>query len=97
MRSSRSSEFGIFGMLFLASQTAYANIIDDTFGIGAGSFELGNFVNGGQDGGSFGGTGWMGLGVGSIVMTGWTVGGPGDGVDWLTTPTFGAAAQEDVP
>ena len=27
--------------------SAQANIIDDTYGVGAGSFELGNFVNGG--------------------------------------------------
>ena len=32
MRSLRSIEFGIFGMLFLASQAVHANIIDDTYG-----------------------------------------------------------------
>ncbi|MDD5035847.1 MAG: DUF642 domain-containing protein [Methylococcaceae bacterium] len=70
--------------------TANANLIDATYGVGAGSFELGNFVNGGADGASFGGADFMGLAVGSTAIIGWTVGGPGDGVDWLTTPRFGA-------
>ena len=26
----------------------------------------------------------------NTTITGWTVGGPGEGVDWLTTPTYGA-------
>lgn len=71
--------------------TANTNLIDATYGVGAGSFELGNFVNGGADGASFGGTDYMGLAVGSTAITGWTVGGPGNRVDWLTTPFFGAA------
>ncbi len=76
----------------LASQTSSAstNIIDSTYGAGAGSFELGNFVNGGADGASYGGPDYMGLAVGSTTITGWTVSGPGNGVDWLTTPKFGA-------
>ncbi len=32
----------------------------------------------------------MGLAVGSTTITGWTVGGPGNGVDWIKTPTYGA-------
>jgi hypothetical protein len=62
--------------------TANANIIDDTYGVGAGSFELGAFVNNGFD--------YMALAPGATTITAWTVGGPGDGVDWLSTPTFGA-------
>lgn len=56
------------------------NIIDATYGIGAGSFELGNFVNNGHD--------YMSLSPDSTVIIGWTVGGPGDGVDWCAPPTY---------
>jgi hypothetical protein len=75
--------FAMSVFLVAAMETATANIIDDTHGVGAGSFERGNFINNGS--------GWMWLRVGSTTMTGWTVGGPGNGVDWLTTPTFGTA------
>jgi hypothetical protein len=61
---------------------ASANIIDTTYGAGAGSFELG-----GQSGAAF-----DSLATGSTVITGWTVGGPGDGVDWLSQPSFNASA-----
>ena len=68
--------------------TANANIIDSTYGAGAGSFELGNFVNGG--GTLPRGPDYMGVVPGdSTTITGWTVGGPGDGVDWVTGPTYG--------
>lgn len=66
----------------LASPNVVANIIDTTYGVGAGSFELGAFINNG--------TGSMGLAPSATTITGWTVGGPGNGVDWLTTPNFGA-------
>ena len=56
-----------------------ANLIDTTYGVGAGSFELGNFINNGDD--------YMSLTPGDgTTLTGWTVGGPGDGVDWITGP-----------
>ena len=61
---------------------ANANIIDTTHGAGAGSFELGAFVNNGN--------GFMPIAPGGTTITGWTVGGPGDGVDWLITPSFAA-------
>lgn len=61
---------------------ASTNIIDATYGVGAGSFELGNFVNNGID--------FMSLAPGATTITGWTVGGPGGGIDWLTTPGWGA-------
>jgi hypothetical protein len=67
------------------------NIIDQTYGIGAGSFELGTFVNGGGDATGGGGTDYMGLAPSNTTITGWTVGGPGDGVDWLRNPYFGSA------
>ena len=58
-----------------------ANLIDTTYGVGAGSFELGNFINNGSD--------FMALAPGdSTTLTGWTVGGPGDGVDWQTKPAY---------
>ena len=70
--------------------TASANIIDSTYGAGAGSFELGAFVNGGGNPNSAG-PDYMGLFPGdNTTITGWTVGGPGNGVDWLITPAFGA-------
>src|SRR2546428_983285 len=68
---------------------ALANIIDATYGVGAGSFERGNFIDG--DGSAGGGLNFMGLAPGDATVTGWTVGGPGDGVDWLTTPFYRAA------
>jgi len=59
------------------------NIIDQTYGIGAGSFELGVYVPSIE--GDF-----MRLAPGSTTMTGWTVGGPGDGIKWLGPQTFGS-------
>jgi hypothetical protein len=74
---------GVLMLLFLALP-AYANIIDSTYGAGAGSFELGTFVNNSDI------YNFMYLPKGSKTITGWTVGGPGDGVDWLMTPNWGA-------
>jgi len=78
---------GLTGCMLMAACIGYAyadniNIIDATYGAGAGSFELGQFVNNGAD--------YIQLLPGDTKMTGWTVGGPGDGVDWITTPTYGA-------
>lgn len=62
--------------------SALANIIDDTYGDGAGSFELGTYS---------GGPNYMGLAPGdSSTIIGWTVGGPGDGVDWCIEPEYAA-------
>ncbi len=73
----------IAGMILFTvfATTGYANIIDETHGVGAGSFELGNY-----SGGSF-----VHITPGSTTITGWTVGGPGDGIDWLITPNFAAS------
>ena len=62
--------------------TAKANIIDSTYGAGAGSFELGAFVDNGIR--------LYGTRARDTTITGWTVGGPGNGVDWLIEPAFGA-------
>jgi len=62
----------------LAASSKGANIIDETFGAGAGSFELGSFVATGAD--------FMRLSNGATTITGWTVGGVG-GVDWLVEPS----------
>jgi hypothetical protein len=51
------------------------NIIDQTYGAGAGSFELGNFIENSDE--------FMALPPGSTAITGWTVSGPGDGIRWL--------------
>ena len=66
-----------------APLSVHANIIDDTYGVGAGSFELGTFVNGDPSGS-------MWLNPGATTIVGWKVGGPGNGVDWLTVPYYGA-------
>jgi hypothetical protein len=59
---------------------AQSNIIDATYGLGAGSFELGAFVANSE--------GYMALAPGSNTIIGWTVGGPGDGVDWLSSAVY---------
>lgn len=85
MKNMKLIAAGIFAG-FIVSTTlpsaASANIIDTTYGAGAGSFELG-----GQSGAAF-----DSLAPGSTAITGWTVGGPGDGVDWLSQPSFNASA-----
>lgn len=69
-----------------------ANLIDETHGAGAGSFELGAFVDGGGNP-NVAGAGYMGLLPGdATTLTGWTVGGPGDGIDWLLAPLYRASA-----
>jgi len=79
-------------VLSACANAVHANIIDDVYGSGAGSFELGSFVNGG--GGDvlpLPGIDYMGVAAGdSTTITGWSVGGPGTGVDWLIEPFFGA-------
>jgi len=76
--------FLIFTFLFvtcgLLVPAAQADIIDDEYGVGAGSFELGDF-----SGGIF-----IPVAPGSPTITGWTISGPGDGVDWLTESYFNA-------
>lgn len=67
----------------MLSAAVAQNIIDATYGVGAGSFELGTFSNNGL--------GYQVLPSGSSTMIGWTVGGPGNGVDWLVSPTYAAS------
>ena len=75
---------GLATVLFLIGTAGMttANIIDDIYGAGAGSFELGNFFDGGGA--------YMWLSPGATNIEGWTVGGPGDGVDWLLGSYYGA-------
>lgn len=77
-------------LLLPCSDADAGNIIDLTYGAGAGSFELGNFVDGGGIPNASG-PGYMGVAPGDgTTITNWTVGGPGDGVDWLISPRFRA-------
>lgn len=64
------------GQIQVIQSTNQVNLIDATYGAGAGSFELGNFVNNGKD--------YKSLAPGDKTITGWTVGG----VDWLILPTY---------
>lgn len=81
--------FILSGSALFYSPLLSANLIDLTYGVGTGSFELGNYINGG--GISPSAPGYMGVAAGdSSTITGWTVGGPGDGVDWLIEPSYGA-------
>lgn len=84
LRFTRNDFIGLFlsAVCVLGSPTVRANIIDSTYGAGAGSFELGNFVNNGIN--------FMSLAPSATAITGWTVGGPGGGIDWLTTLGWGA-------
>jgi hypothetical protein len=70
-------------VLFACSDPSLAavNIIDQTYGVGAGSFELGAYS---QNSGNA--DNYMRLTNGSTTITGWTVGGP-DGIDWMSTPS----------
>ncbi len=63
---------------------AATNLIDQTYGLGAGSFELGAFASGGAGLSNF-----QSLLAGSTAITGWQIGGVG--VDWLSTPGYAAA------
>jgi hypothetical protein len=69
---------GVVGAVATTSNAA-TNLIDQAHGIGAGSFELGAWVRNGFPGNH------MHLDPGSVVITGWTVGGPA-GIDWLAMP-----------
>jgi hypothetical protein len=72
-------------VLLSGVQADAQNIIDDTYGIGAGGFELGAYERTANDG--------MLLGHGSSIITGWTVGNIGDGILWLGPPGHSMAIQ----
>ena len=78
-----NAKFCLLGILtlFMMPSANAVNIIDNTWGAGAGGFELGSFNSL---------TNMMVLGTGGATITGWTVGGPGDGVDWLASPNWKA-------
>lgn len=60
------------------------NLIDATYGIGTGSFELGTFASRGVGSDNF-----QSLLNGATNIIGWQIGGVG--VDWLSTPFYGAS------
>jgi hypothetical protein len=66
------------------SAGAATNLIDQTYGAGAGSFELGVFAPRGTGLNNF-----QSLLAGATAITGWQIGGVG--VDWLGTPGYAAA------
>lgn len=70
--------------LLCASAGATTNLIDQTYGAGTGSFELGIFVPRGTGLSNF-----QSLLGGATTLTGWQIGGVG--VDWLATPAYAAA------
>ncbi len=71
-----------FSLSLTAPALASTNLIDATYGVGAGSFELGTLVPRGAGLANF-----QSLTNGSTVITGWTVGGVG--VDWISGPGYG--------
>ena len=74
------SVLGAVAVAAFVQSAQAANIIDSTYGTGAGSFELGNYVaNGGLPNDPF-----DRLAAGSTTITGWTVIGPT--IDWLNNP-----------
>ncbi len=65
--------------LAVGQACAATNLIDQTYGAGAGSFELGVFVPRGTSLSNF-----QSLLAGSATLVGWQIGGVG--VDWLAAP-----------
>lgn len=70
-------------LVVAAPASAAVNLIDAAYGAGAGSFELGVFTPRGSGSANF-----QSLAGGAANIAGWTVGGVG--VDWLSTPDYGA-------
>ncbi len=72
-----------FAAALAGPSNAATNLIDATYGAGAGSFELGLFTPRGPGLDNF-----QSLTGPSTTVTGWTVGGVG--VDWLSSPDYAA-------
>lgn len=70
--------------LCAAGSASAGNLIDATHGAGVGSFEVGSFAPIGTGNFNF-----QSLRAGATTITGWLVGGVG--VDWLSTPNYGAS------
>lgn len=84
----KTTIFLIATLLILGHKANCQNLIDQTYGAGAGSFELGSFSATGTDS--------MFLTVGATNITGWIVGtspygSSGTGVDWIQEPSYNAA------
>ena len=71
-------------LVVLSDPAAASNLIDDTYGAGVGSFEIGNFLPRGA-----GNLNFQSLGAGAGALTGWSIGGVG--IDWLSEPYYGAS------
>ena len=66
--------YAVCSLMLPNAHATTTNIINSTYGTGAGSFELGSFVAVGTGFNSY-----MAIAPGdSTTITGWTVGGPGD-------------------
>lgn len=87
MNIPQTTRFAALASLVLAASQAGAapNLIDQAYGAGAGSFELGVYVPRGSGLSNF-----QSLLAGASTLTGWQVGGLG--VDWLGTPDYAAAS-----
>lgn len=72
----------IVAIFSIASASAAVNLIDQTYGVGAGSFELGPYSRNSGNAADY-----MRLATNSTTIIGWTVGGP-DGVDWSNDGTY---------
>lgn len=89
----RAAVLSVGLLMFTATApTASADIISDTYGVGAGGFELGDYTASHFQPGEE----WMRLSAGATNITGWTVDGPGD-VDWYRASfVHGGLAAMDI-
>lgn len=83
-----STQCGVFVLLgcpwAVMAEVPSLNLIDATYGIGVGSFELGDYDPSTENGRNY----FNQIPPGSQRILGWSVGGDGDGVDWLSTTAF---------
>ncbi len=70
------------GLVALSCNLSAQNLIDTTYGVGAGSFELGTYAENFSTSLSDGPYGSMRLAGGSTTITGWTV--ASGGTDWIS-------------
>jgi hypothetical protein len=82
-------QVGILSVIFAASAliplTRAQNLIDATYGAGAGSFELGSYAGDAEKG-------FMRLPSGATNIVGWVLGNAAGGVDWMSQPICKAAS-----
>lgn len=75
----------VCGLFTQPPPTQAQNLIDATYGAGAGSFELGVYAGDPE-------TGFMRLPSEATTIVGWVLGNAGGGVDWLSQPQCKAAS-----